>query len=422
MSFRLSAAAFDFKCQSPSQKLVLVKLCHHAQEDGTRIFPSIQTIATMAECSTRQVQRFLKAFVGAGLLEVVTAGHGRGNATEYRLNVELFWKIDQSGRDFAGFLTGNPSAESEVEPVDNPVDNEAEKVTPCHLLEGKGDTDDSEKVTPATEKGDTSCHPNISKKDQSNRSDSRAADARPSGGLAADAAGQTEFEKRLSDGWAKFKADYPGLMEDWDNWDFIERTIWRFMSEDDRQEAIKSLPQYRNWLHANRKRTAAPLTYLKESRYLAHAAKASSGRGAEVMAVQPNEPIFGVLAKWYALNKSPAKIEPSSAWSFERRMIMIAKAAVEKGEGFGLVRIMCDDLAYLVILDRYRRRYGGRRHAPVLRQHESGISAERCIWWPKDDAESARDEMAKWLSGDISPEFIEDWELQRFKLKDQQND
>src|SRR5690606_5683874 len=60
----------------PTNKLVLLKLADHARDDGTKVFPSVATIATHTGMSERQVQRILKELVEDGVLTIVAHENG----------------------------------------------------------------------------------------------------------------------------------------------------------------------------------------------------------------------------------------------------------------------------------------------------------------------------------------------------------
>jgi hypothetical protein len=70
---------------------VLVDCCH---EDGTRIFPSLKTLAEDAECSKSTARRILREFCAVGLLRRVRdGGNGAGSTAQYELDVELLLRL-----------------------------------------------------------------------------------------------------------------------------------------------------------------------------------------------------------------------------------------------------------------------------------------------------------------------------------------
>jgi hypothetical protein len=87
MSIQIIARVLPKRWGSPSRKIVAIKLADVAREDGSKIYPSIATVASEAELSERQVQRVLEEFRKEGLLVVVTKGGGRNRTTEYRFDL-----------------------------------------------------------------------------------------------------------------------------------------------------------------------------------------------------------------------------------------------------------------------------------------------------------------------------------------------
>lgn len=55
-------------CQTSYERLVLIKLAEHANDDGTDSWPAIDTIADAAHCSRRTVQRHLAALEKRGII------------------------------------------------------------------------------------------------------------------------------------------------------------------------------------------------------------------------------------------------------------------------------------------------------------------------------------------------------------------
>ena len=98
MSLRLVVKALDAQFGRQSWKVVCVKLAECANDDGSSIFPSRETIARVSECSVVTVKRIIAIFKSVGLLKVVRAGgRGRGSTTEYAMNVALLDELAQPG-------------------------------------------------------------------------------------------------------------------------------------------------------------------------------------------------------------------------------------------------------------------------------------------------------------------------------------
>jgi hypothetical protein len=82
--------------------MVAIRLADVAKDDGTKILPSLLSVASAAELSERQVQRIMKEFRKAGLLILVRPGGGRGNPTEYRFDLVAIDRLP-----YAKHLTGS---------------------------------------------------------------------------------------------------------------------------------------------------------------------------------------------------------------------------------------------------------------------------------------------------------------------------
>ncbi len=108
MSSKCSAAVFDRYPGSGGEMLLALALADNAHEDGTHIFPSVETMAQKSRQSVRAVQTHLKRMQVIGWLQVVKNHRGgRGHFVEYRINPAWL-----KGAELAPFI-------SESEPVDN---------------------------------------------------------------------------------------------------------------------------------------------------------------------------------------------------------------------------------------------------------------------------------------------------------------
>lgn len=129
------------------RKLVLLKLIDACEDDGSRIFPAMSTVARAAQCSTRTVQREIQAFLEIGLLRLVReGGKGPRSTNEYALDLDVLNAIGKAGWDAYAGSVERGAAQAKGDTVSPLADAE------------KGDTDDRLRVTPATPKGDTRCH------------------------------------------------------------------------------------------------------------------------------------------------------------------------------------------------------------------------------------------------------------------------
>lgn len=76
--------AFYFDLE-PRQKLLLLAIADHANDDGFGAYPGQGRLAEKAGCSERHVRRLLTILENSDLLEVVQQGDGRGHTTHYYL-------------------------------------------------------------------------------------------------------------------------------------------------------------------------------------------------------------------------------------------------------------------------------------------------------------------------------------------------
>lgn len=225
MSAYLLGIGFRADMGTPTRKLVLLKLIDACEDDGTRIFPAVSTIARAAQCSTRQVQRELSRFVEQGLLQVVReGGKGPRSTTEYTLRLDVLASIAEAGwegfckeankgdtvsplAETSGGEGGTPDREQTTGVEGGTPDRDqatADREEKPRGVEGgtpdreanKGDTGDTIRVTPATDKGDTACHPTpyYPSKDPSTSARAQGACA-GGGGSGSDFGGEVELAR-----------------------------------------------------------------------------------------------------------------------------------------------------------------------------------------------------------------------------------
>ena len=68
-------------------KLVYMVLCSFTNSKTDLCYPSVKTIAKKAGLSVRQTMRAIKKLVGAGLIEIIEKGVGRGHKNVYKVIV-----------------------------------------------------------------------------------------------------------------------------------------------------------------------------------------------------------------------------------------------------------------------------------------------------------------------------------------------
>lgn len=94
MSAALLGLALKAKLHSQTRKMVLIKLVDCCQEDGTRIYPSLATIAEDAECSVPTARRVMQTFCRVGLLRKVRdGGSGAKSTNHYEMDIDLLAKL-----------------------------------------------------------------------------------------------------------------------------------------------------------------------------------------------------------------------------------------------------------------------------------------------------------------------------------------
>src|SRR4051812_40671604 len=102
MSVRVMALVYSARFGSRNnvtpavRKAVALKLADYASDDGSRVFPSVATIAAQTEISDRTVQRALMGFVEEGLLKIVRKGGGR-HTTEYAFDLKFLLTLPPTG-------------------------------------------------------------------------------------------------------------------------------------------------------------------------------------------------------------------------------------------------------------------------------------------------------------------------------------
>lgn len=89
MSIRLMTLIWDSGAYSGGTLLVALALADFANDDGSRIFPHVETLAKKARLSVRATQNALESLrEDAVLIPLANTAGGRGKSVEYRMDVE----------------------------------------------------------------------------------------------------------------------------------------------------------------------------------------------------------------------------------------------------------------------------------------------------------------------------------------------
>jgi biotin operon repressor len=156
VSGKLTGMVFDRYPEGGGEMLLALKLADNAHDDGTHIFPSVDTMAEKTRQSRRAVQYQLKRMRESGWLILTRAARGgretAGRPAEYRINPEWI-----KGADFASLkkLSTDPLVQLE----------KGAEIAPINSGKGangdmKGCKTEQERVQNGAEKGAKLLHPN----------------------------------------------------------------------------------------------------------------------------------------------------------------------------------------------------------------------------------------------------------------------
>ena len=85
MSYKVVRHVLEKSQTKGAQRLILLVIAEHADESGIS-WPSIETIARLANCSTRYVQRTIRNLNSEEL--IIDRGGGRSRSNRYRIPLE----------------------------------------------------------------------------------------------------------------------------------------------------------------------------------------------------------------------------------------------------------------------------------------------------------------------------------------------
>lgn len=90
MSIRIIGLVWEISFPTHAQKLIALKLADYAADNGSSVFPAVNTIARHTGSDERTVQRVMKAFRSCGLISLVKeGGTGPKSTNQWQLNLPL---------------------------------------------------------------------------------------------------------------------------------------------------------------------------------------------------------------------------------------------------------------------------------------------------------------------------------------------
>lgn len=326
MSFELTAQVLKIWCRSPGQKLVMMCLAHHAQDDGTRIYPGIEAIGRVAQLNERSVRRLLAEMVRMGLLTIVEHGRGgRGKVTHYAMNVEFVAWLRTTGADLGQLSAARvpwPECRSGAPPMP-PVEPPEKPGHDVRVYEAETRTSDA--VNPDIGSLSPPHTPPLSRTNP----DPPCAQAHTPAHEAAAAAGLFQ----------KFREGYPKPTDgEWRVWGDVEFNQWPKLDAEQRRQAVESLPAFAAEVRQHgRTRLCNPKTYLVSKRFVDYFREATRPRHEDQVFVRQEASIWEDLqAIWRDDNPDrPAYRQGTpvvnGGWYFKRSMIARAHRRAEAG-------------------------------------------------------------------------------------------
>ena len=108
----MMTAVFERYPNGGGEMLLALSLADHSHDDGTHIFPSVQTLSKKTRQSERSVQYQLRSMEQSGWLVLVSGEFGgRGKCREYRINPDWI-----KGAEIAPFNKGCNPEQERVQP------------------------------------------------------------------------------------------------------------------------------------------------------------------------------------------------------------------------------------------------------------------------------------------------------------------
>lgn len=164
MSIRLMTAVFDRYPNGGGEMLLALSLADFADDDGTRVFPSIKQLAEKTRQSERTVQYQLRRMEDMGWLILINSGNGgRNQRREYVISPEWIKGADIAPTtkgatdDVKGATTGTKGckpAQERVQPVAPAYNHHRTINEPSTNTTGAGAPDDTDVSGVCSEKMD----------------------------------------------------------------------------------------------------------------------------------------------------------------------------------------------------------------------------------------------------------------------------
>lgn len=111
MGFKLMSAVFESASLGPTERLVMLALADHADEDTGRCYPSIARICQRTGLGERTVQGAIRKLRASGHLTIIPGG-GRGNANLYVVNPAAETPFISANPAVAAPITAQPEGET----------------------------------------------------------------------------------------------------------------------------------------------------------------------------------------------------------------------------------------------------------------------------------------------------------------------
>lgn len=113
MSATLMGAVFYLPLPKP-EKMLLLALADHANDEGTSIYPGVNRLAVKTSDSVRNIKRLLRALEQRNVIAPVAhAKGGRGHATEWAINIR--WVFEEART--AGWASGDAATAVNFDPL-----------------------------------------------------------------------------------------------------------------------------------------------------------------------------------------------------------------------------------------------------------------------------------------------------------------